>query len=47
MIEKGVIGFKCFLIHSGVDEFPCVSEEEVDRALEQINGTDAVLAVYK
>jgi hypothetical protein len=21
-----VVGFKCFLIHSGVDEFPCVSK---------------------
>lgn len=45
MIEKGVIGFKCFLIHSGVDEFPCVNEEQVDLALEQIKGTNAVLAV--
>lgn len=45
MIKRGVIGFKCFLIHSGVDEFPCVSEEEVSRALAKINGTDAVLAV--
>ncbi len=24
--EAGVVGFKCFLIHSGVDEFPNVSE---------------------
>lgn len=45
MIEEGVIGFKCFLIHSGVDEFPCVNEEQVDRALQLIKGTDAVLAV--
>ncbi|ODM96822.1 putative allantoinase 1 [Orchesella cincta] len=46
MINKGVIGFKCFLIHSGVDEFPCVNEDEVDRALNAIKGTGAVLAFH-
>ncbi|KAL8287081.1 hypothetical protein RQP46_004087 [Phenoliferia psychrophenolica] len=29
LAKAGVKGFKCFLIESGVDEFPCVSEEEV------------------
>src|SRR6267143_4499205 len=28
----GVVGFKCFLIHSGVDEFPNVTEEDLRRA---------------
>ncbi|KAK3853863.1 hypothetical protein Pcinc_039616 [Petrolisthes cinctipes] len=23
MTDRGICGFKCFLIHSGVDEFPC------------------------
>ena len=45
MIEDGVVGFKCFLIHSGVDEFPCVDESQVDLALEKLKGTSSVLAV--
>ena len=32
MVELGVPGFKCFLIHSGVDEFPAVTEQQVTRA---------------
>jgi allantoinase len=45
MIEKGVIGFKCFLIHSGIDDFPFVTEDEVDKAMEQLQGTGKVIAV--
>ncbi len=30
MIDAGVTGFKCFLIHSGVDEFPHVTREDLD-----------------
>ncbi|MBX9689342.1 MAG: allantoinase AllB, partial [Candidatus Obscuribacterales bacterium] len=33
MIEMGVAGFKCFLIHSGIDEFPNVSEEDLRKAM--------------
>ena len=29
MVKFGVCGFKCFLVHSGVDEFPCVDEYQV------------------
>ncbi|SCV74368.1 BQ2448_6800 [Microbotryum intermedium] len=29
LAKEGVKGFKCFLIESGVDEFPCVNEEQV------------------
>ena len=29
MVSLGVPGFKCFLIHSGVDEFPAVSKDQV------------------
>ena len=32
MVDLGVPGFKCFLIHSGVDEFPAVTEQQVTRA---------------
>ncbi len=33
LLEAGVRGFKCFLAPSGVDEFRCVSEAELRRAL--------------
>lgn len=33
MIDMGVAGFKCFLIHSGIDEFPNVTEEDLRKAL--------------
>ena len=31
--EGGVVGFKCFLIHSGIDEFPAVQEDDVCKAM--------------
>ena len=33
MIEAGVLGFKCFLIHSGIDDFPNVTEEDLRKAM--------------
>ncbi len=33
MIQMGVTGFKCFLIHSGIDEFPNVTEEDLRKAM--------------
>ena len=30
MVTLGVPGFKCFLIRSGVDEFPAVTRDQVD-----------------
>ena len=33
LIDAGVRGFKCFLVPSGVDEFPAVSEEALRAAL--------------
>ena len=36
--SSGVVGFKCFLIHSGVDEFPNVSETDLQA---RDAGTDA------
>ncbi|XP_059806021.1 allantoinase, mitochondrial [Hypanus sabinus] len=46
MIEAGVPGFKCFLIHSGVDEFPHVNEEDLRTSLAQMQGTDRVLLFH-
>jgi allantoinase len=34
MAEEGICGFKCFLIDSGVEEFPCVNKGELQRAME-------------
>src|SRR5258705_1706755 len=33
LIEKGVLGFKAFLIDSGIDEFPNVTEEDLRKAM--------------
>jgi len=33
LIEKGVLGFKAFLVHSGIDEFPNVAEEDLRKAM--------------
>ena len=37
MVSLGVPGFKCFLIHSGVDEFPAVSRDQVKRIKRNLN----------
>ena len=34
--EAGVVGFKCFLIHSGVDEFPNVTEADLRETLPEL-----------
>ncbi|XP_023320245.1 allantoinase, mitochondrial [Eurytemora carolleeae] len=46
MVHVGVPGFKCFLIHSGVDEFPAVTEEDLLLALAQLKGTGASLLFH-
>lgn len=33
MIEAGVMGFKAFLCHSGIDDFPNVTEEDLRQAM--------------
>ena len=39
LVSAGVRGFKCFLIHSGVDEFPSVTRDEAADALNQLKVT--------
>ena len=46
MVEMGVPGFKCFLIHSGVDEFPAVTRDQVVEALTELKDTGAVLLFH-
>lgn len=42
----GVVGFKCFLIHSGVDEFPNVTEDDLRSALPELVRLDSLLIVH-
>jgi allantoinase len=43
---EGVVGFKCFLIHSGVEEFPHVTEGELRPALEELKRLGSPLIVH-
>ncbi len=44
--EAGVVGFKCFLIHSGVDEFPNVTEADLREAMPELARLGALLIVH-
>jgi allantoinase len=46
LIDAGVRGFKCFLIHSGVDEFPNVTEADLLTAMPELAALDTVLLVH-
>lgn len=46
LMERGVRGFKCFLIESGVDEFPCVNEAQVRLAMDKMINSDKVLLFH-
>ncbi|MDN5819966.1 MAG: allantoinase AllB [Brachybacterium sp.] len=44
--DAGVFGFKCFLLHSGVDEFPPLSAEELGEALTETSAFGAMMIVH-
>ncbi len=46
MFEAGVVGFKCFLVPSGVDEFPHVTEENLCEAMPELARLGALLIVH-
>jgi allantoinase len=46
LYEAGVFGFKCFLLHSGVDEFPPLEAEELADALRSLAAYDAMMIVH-
>ena len=46
MFEAGVVGFKCFLVPSGVDEFPHVTEEHLREAMPELMRLGALLIVH-
>ncbi|MGI8723647.1 MAG: allantoinase AllB [Geodermatophilaceae bacterium] len=44
--DAGVFGFKCFLLHSGVDEFPALDDAGMRSALAEIAEFDGLLIVH-
>lgn len=44
--SAGVVGFKCFLIHSGVDEFPNVTEADLRLAMPELARLQTLLIVH-
>jgi len=44
--DAGVFGFKCFLLHSGVEEFPHLDAADLDRYLQVLSGFPALLLVH-
>ena len=46
MLAHGARGFKCFLVHSGVDEFPNVDEHQLREAARELAPTGAPLLVH-
>jgi len=46
LAATGIPGFKCFLIHSGIDGFPWVDETGLRLALDKLRGTGLPLLVH-
>ncbi|KAM5541854.1 hypothetical protein V8D89_004583 [Ganoderma adspersum] len=46
LVDAGVRGFKCFLIESGVDEFPCVTEDDLRLTMDELTNTSTVLCFH-
>ncbi|XP_063359510.1 allantoinase-like [Cydia amplana] len=46
LVKAGVVGFKCFLCPSGVDEFPNVDAADLEKAFKALEGTGSLLAFH-
>jgi len=46
MKRDGVVGLKCFLVPSGVDEFPHVTEADLREAMPELSRLDSLLIVH-
>lgn len=46
MWQAGALGFKCFMVHSGIDEFPNITERDLDEALPVLADLGAVLLAH-
>src|SRR3954468_5693333 len=44
--DAGVFGYKCFLLHSGVDEFPPLDHAQLEAAMREIGSFDGLLIVH-
>ncbi|WP_109210182.1 MULTISPECIES: allantoinase AllB [Microbacterium] len=44
--DDGVFGFKCFLVPSGVDEFPALGAADLEHAMAELARFDGVLLVH-
>jgi allantoinase len=46
LLEAGVIGFKCFLIDSGIEEFPPLGRDELRAAMKSLADSGAPMIVH-
>ncbi len=44
--DEGVFGFKCFLLHSGVDEFPRLEADELEADMAELKSFDSLMIVH-
>ncbi|KQZ67520.1 allantoinase AllB [Nocardioides sp. Root151] len=44
--DAGVFGFKCFLLHSGVDEFPHLDPDQLEEAMRELRSFDGLMIVH-
>jgi len=44
--DAGVFGFKCFLLHSGVDEFPHLEPHQLEEALHEVKSFGGLMIVH-
>lgn len=44
--DEGVFGFKCFLLHSGVDEFPHLDADEMEEDMKELKSFDSLMIVH-
>lgn len=44
--DAGVFGFKSFLLHSGVDEFPPLNADELEENMRELKNFDSVMIVH-
>ena len=46
LYDAGVLGFKCFLLHSGVDEFPPLDPDKLEQAMREVRSFDGLMIVH-
>ena len=44
--DEGVFGFKCFLVHSGVDEFPPLEADEMEEDMAVLADCDSIMIIH-